>query len=61
MQKRTKPSPKRSSSTSDVIEVAAAIRKESRELCDELERKIGNLRAEVERSRVHVAERKRGS
>ena len=60
MQDRTRTQAERSSGRSYVIAVAAAIRKESRQLCDELESKIKQLRAELERSRVNVAERRRG-
>jgi len=35
-------------------QIAAAIRKESRQLCDEMEVKLKELRAELERSRLNV-------
>ena len=43
MQNRTGLKPKRSSRSSDAIEVAAAVRKESQELCDELDSNLKQL------------------
>ena len=40
----------------DLIQLAAAIRKESRQLCEEIERKLKKLRAGVERSRLNLKE-----
>jgi len=61
MQNRTRLKLKRSSRSSDAIEVAAAVRKQSWELCDELGSNLKQLRAELERSRVNLAERRRSS
>ena len=40
----------------DLIQLAAAIRKESRQLCEEIERKLKKLRTGVERSRLNLKE-----
>jgi len=49
--KNNRPTPKRRSTTSDAIETAEAIKKESRELCDELDVNLKKLRTVIERSR----------
>lgn len=41
-----------------LIQVAAAIRKESQQLCDEMELKLKELRAELEHSRLNVEKKK---
>ena len=37
-----------------LIQIAAAIREESRQLCDEMELKLKQLRAELEHSRLNA-------
>ena len=59
MRNRTRPHPKLSSRTSNAIEVAAAVRKQSRELCDQLDLNLKQLHAQLERSRANIAERRR--
>ena len=46
---------------SDLIQLAAAIRKESRELCEEIAFKLKKLRAGVERSRLNLKEKAIGA
>jgi hypothetical protein len=46
--------PKGLSRKPHLSQIAAAIRKESRQLCDEMGLKLNKLRAELERSRLNV-------
>lgn len=46
--------PKGLSGKPHLIQIAAAIMKESRQLCDEMDFKLNELRAELERSRLNV-------
>jgi len=50
---QTRAIPKRSSKKPELNRIAAEIRKESRQLCDEMELKLKELRAELERSRLN--------